>query len=110
MLIKCYEGCTEHDRAIDITSLATISRDLHGLSDYQSILHNSLLKIRKNVKLEDPTSGQMMALLGQLEMICSRTRNRSLVLMPWQLSLGVTVELLVLALFGAILSIIVSVR
>ncbi|PJF17957.1 Squalene synthetase [Paramicrosporidium saccamoebae] len=79
----------------------------HLLSRLESPLVFRLLAIPQ---LEDPTSGQMLALLSQLEMVCSRTRNRSLVLIPWQLSLGVTVELLALALLGAVLSIIVSVR
>lgn len=78
-------------------------KDIWCLTDLQRMLQGSLISIRRHVKLTDPTSGQLLLLLDHLELACSRTRNRSLLLRPWALSLGAMIEMAIVGLIGAFL-------
>ena len=103
LLAQAYGTDLSKHFAINTTDLANIYANLHGLEDFRMMLADELFEIKKKVNSADPTSGQMLVLLAQLELLCSRTRNKSLVILSWELTVGNVIEIALLTMIGAYL-------
>lgn len=103
LLARAYGTDLSKNLAINTIDLANIYANLHGLEDFRMMLADELCEIKKKVSDTDPTSGQILVLLAQLELLCSRTRNKSLVVLSWELTVGNVIEIALLTMVGAYL-------
>lgn len=83
----------------------SLHRQLMGLSDFQRVLQDELRGVRDKLGPSDPISDPMALFLGRMETLCCRTRNKSFVLTPWELTWGTVIELCIVAVIGLILAV-----